>query len=214
MKLLFPLDYLGLRSSSGARVIRRDIWGWLLFSSALSVPFIVFDKANYFHKDGLLDKVGSFSSVLLGFYVAALIAVATLSSSFADLDKTIQVGIIRKPPKGAVLGEKLSRREYICYMFGYMALVSLMLALGSMLITALAPLLTPFSVTFKAFDHYSTWSHRWLRGAAIVAISIPLGSLAVTTLRGLYYLVERLYEQEPEVDQARTVNSPEENLGA
>ncbi|VXD07763.1 conserved membrane hypothetical protein [Sphingomonas sp. T1] len=206
VSFFYPLFYLRLRDVSGVHIVRRDIIAMFVVTAILCTPFILLPQANYFLKDGFLDKVATFSAVLIGFYVAALIAIATLSSSFADLDRIITSGVIRKPPVDGVKGDKLTRREYVCYMFGYMAFVSLLLTLLIMTITSISPIMKPFYVTFCGFGYYSSWSSGWLRGFAIILTMIPISSLSVTTVRGLYYLVERLYDVEPVVNQNRDLN--------
>lgn len=207
MNLLFPLIYLRLENAAGKLVIRRDLVAWLLVSIALAMPCIVFESVNYFHKDGLVDKVGTFSSVLIGFYVAALIAVATLNSSFIDLDRKIEVGVVRRPStKDGVQGGELSRREYVCYMFGYMAFVSLFVSLTSLIVVAVAPIVTPFFIHLKISSYSHTYSHHCLRAGLIIGYSIILASLAITTVRGLYYLMDRIYYAPPQVDQSRDLN--------
>jgi hypothetical protein len=204
MTLLFPLDYLKLENAWGKLVIRRDIVAWIIVSVLLSTPFIAFDGMNFFHKDGFLDKIGTFSSVLTGFYVAALIAVATLSSNFANLDSKIETGVIRRPSEfESESPEDLTRREYVCLMFGYLAFVSLVLTGASLIIVALSPVVHPFSIRLQVHSYYSIWDYRWVRALVILTASVPISSLAITTVRGLYYLVERLYYVEPQVDQTK-----------
>lgn len=199
MTVLFPLLYLKLENAFGRYIIRRDIVPLFLLIGLLAGPFLFFGQANYFHKDGFVDKVSSFLAVLTGFYVAALIAVATLSSKFADLDLPITDGEVRLPSKDGEAGELLSRRQYVCYMFGYMAFVSLFLSLACIALVVLSPLL--------ADEGFSIWSvriaHSWVRGTGILILTIPLASLALTTVRGLYYLVERLYAETSKIDHSR-----------
>lgn len=197
MTLLFPLNYLRLENESGRYLIWRDSLSWLVITLLLSVPFSAIEGSNYFHKDGFLDKFASFSSVLTGFYVAALIAVATLSSKFADLDEPITDGEVRKPQLDNEEPELLSRRQYVCYMFGYMAYLSLILSLVSIALVVLSPMFHQISLT--VCDRVIP--HAFFRGSAIFLLSIPIASLAITTIRGLYYLVERLYAESAKIIQ-------------
>ncbi|MGK9996690.1 hypothetical protein O6197_24780, partial [Salmonella enterica subsp. enterica] len=77
--------------------------------------------------NGLLLQVNGLLQVLIGFYIAALAAVSTFSSSSID---EVMAGV---PPtlvekfRGQKLTVELTRRRFVCYLFGYLALVSFML---------------------------------------------------------------------------------------
>jgi hypothetical protein len=185
MTIFFPLRYLALENAYGSYLWRRDILPMAILSFILIGPFYFIDGANYFHENGFLDKFGDFSGILTGFYVAALIAVATLSSHFADLDKKIAQGEIRYPAVEGCKGELLTRREYVCSMFGYLAFLSLLLSLFSILAVTIVPALPRVPQDWHA------------RIGLIAFFGICISSLAVTTVRGLYYFVERLYAHRP-----------------
>ncbi|HEX8580214.1 MAG TPA: hypothetical protein VF655_11560 [Allosphingosinicella sp.] len=203
MTLLFPLRYLRLENAYGRYLVRRDLVALALIVTLIAAPFILWPSSNYFHKDGFLDKISSFSAVLTGFYVAALIAVATLSSKFGELDDPITTGEVRLPSTKTVKGRLISRREYVCMMFGYMAFTSLVLAVLAIGVVVLSPLIGDMAFTVRSGALNLEVPHRFLRSVSILAFSVPIASLAVTTIRGLYYLVERLYAVSPHVDQDR-----------
>lgn len=195
---LFPLRYLKLEGQSGAKLIRRDIIPTILIVLALSAPFIFFSGANYTHDDGFLDRLGSFCAVLTGFYFAGLIAVASLSSEFADLDKPITVGEVRAPSRDGDQGEILTRREYVCHMFSYMSFLSIIISGFSISVVLISDQL---NLSDLSLGNYEV-SRDYVRAGFIVLFSIPLSSLLLTTLRGLYYLSERLYYEEGKIDNS------------
>ncbi|MBF4328530.1 hypothetical protein EAY16_24965, partial [Vibrio anguillarum] len=70
----------------------------------------------------LVGLVNGLLQILIGFFVASLAAVATFQREGLD---EVMVG---KAP--TLRGEKITRRQFVCYMFGYLALVSIVLYFG------------------------------------------------------------------------------------
>jgi hypothetical protein len=196
--LIFPLRYLRLKTEKGWRLWMSDIPAAVAVGLLLSCPYMLIDQSNFFHKDGFLDKIGTFSSVLTGFYVAGLVAVATFPRNEAGLDKTIEVGKIKVSVEEGEEDEYLTRREYVCSMFGY-------LAFSSLLITAFSIVAVTTSDGLSVVGDYQ-WNYErltifisksWLRGLAIGSCSVALGHVFATTVRGLYYLIDRIYAFAP-----------------
>jgi hypothetical protein len=193
----FPLRYLSLESERGRRLYWLDAGSIAAVTILTSAPFIAFDQANFFHKDGFVDKVGTFSSVLTGFYVAGLVAVATFARDTTGIDKVIEVGRVRMPIKGRE-PEYLTRREYVCSMFGYLAFVSMALTIASIVcVTALGTNLFFKGLWFHFNAEVTHLSASPIRAAVIIFFNLALSSLLVTTVRGLYYLIGRLYDRAP-----------------
>ncbi len=210
MTLLFPLRYLRLENAYGSYLVRRDTLPTLLLMLILCAPFIIIGGTNYFHKDGFVDKLSAFSGVLTGFYVAALIAVATFSPKLEGLDVPITQGEIRQPrAPDSEKGDLLTRREYVCYMFGYLAFVSLILSISCIMTVVISPGFGDFGFPIAAGLASMDIPHGLMRAVAICAVSLPLSSLAITTVRGLYYLVERLYAEAPQIDEEPSTGPPE-----
>lgn len=199
--LLTSLRYLRLRDERGRRLAFRNIAATLALTAALSAPFIAISTSNYFHKDGFIDKVGSFSSVLTGFYVAGLLAVATFASSMGNLDGVIHIGRIILPGREeADPARDLTRREYVCAIFGYLSAMSLFTTLLSITIVTIAealPALHDFEIHRGGYD-LKVYKDV-LRIAPIAVFSTLVSHLTVVTCHGLYYLMDRLYAQSPEI---------------
>ena len=196
-RLFYPLRYFRLRNKTKSHL---DAWPTLMLTAILAAPFIYLPGTNFFHSGGFLDKVLLLTVALTAFYVAALVAVATFSHP--DLDKTISVGIIAlvsKDDDGQRIQEHLSRREFSCYIFGY-------LAFASMMFSIFASAAIPLS-DFKADAQTPYWiswllqpAHAfWMRSGLIVLFDAAIAHVAVVTSLGLYYLMDRLYRHEPKV---------------
>lgn len=208
----YPLRYLWLRNENESTIIWSDI-AWVLFLSfCISAPFIIIPEANYFGVDGFLDRFGAFSSVLTGFYVAALVAVATFSMH-GDLDQPIKIGKVYRKSENSVL-IPLTRREYVCYIFGYLAFISLALSIFSIIMVVVAQ---PSAIILKSIlsDRVAdSVAKIWVPGVALSMINIVIAHMIVTTCRGLIYLIDRLYIRTPKIisqKPRRTLRSPDRN---
>lgn len=210
--LTYPLSYLSLKDESGRRLFRRNWVAVLVAVVVMSVPFIFFD-ANYFSDRGFLDRIGSFAAVLTGFYIAALVGVASFASSVGDLDEEIEVGRISRPAPDPAENEDseefLTRRQYVCSMFGYLAFMSLMLSVGAILLIVVAdPAHVAISATASWIDVETvTWLQTVGRAAVVMGFNLVLAHLLVTTCHGLYYLIDRLYAKKP-VLLSKTMGRP------
>lgn len=202
--LTYPLNYLKLKDEKGNRLFRRNSLALVSLVTVLSAPFILFD-ANYFGDKGFLDRFGSFSAVLTGFYIAALVGVANFASSVGDLDSEIEVGPISRPNPNPLEGEQkeelLTRRQYVCSMFGYLAFVSLVLSVGAILLIVTAvPLRSTIGTLMEWVGLGSIKNElHFLSAVVVVGFNIILAHLLVTTFHGLYYLIERLYAKKPKI---------------
>ncbi len=197
----YPLLYLKLTSEKGFPLFLRDSVATIFIALLIGAPFAVFDNLNFFGAGGLVDKLGTFASVLAGFYIAALLAVATFASALGDLDTPIKTGKVLAPGSG-VEKEELSRREYVCAIFGYLSAIALLLAVTSILITLIVPAVAPtltgwWTILNRRFN--CSVDIRWFKAVPIAGYSLVMSSMLVTTLHGLYYLIDRLYAQAPKM---------------
>ncbi|EKF9782201.1 hypothetical protein RV096_003428, partial [Vibrio cholerae] len=74
-------------------------------------------------KSGLVQLVNGLLQVLIGFFVASLAAVATFQRP--GMDENMR----GKAP--TLQGKGVTRRQYLCYMFGYLAFMSIAVYFGS-----------------------------------------------------------------------------------
>lgn len=190
----FAYVYLALKNERGRPIYLRDLAVVAILAVIISGPFIFIPGAPFFSKDGFLDKFSAFSGVLTGFYVAALIAVATLTSTSANLDGPIESGAVFFPKTSARAGKSLSRRQYVCLMFGYLAFMSVVMSLISVLSVSIS---AGFKQRYFEWNLWDSWrvvlDINKGRSATIVLVSILVSHMVITTLHGLYYLTDRLY---------------------
>ncbi|GIU32792.1 hypothetical protein TUM3792_45490 [Shewanella sp. MBTL60-007] len=130
---------------------------------------------------GVLESISGFLQVLVGFYIAALGAIATFPNKNID---ELTDGIPIK-----LDNEEITRRQFLSYMFGYLAFTSFILVLLSKIIVVIEPSI-------------SLWAQNL--GVHVVFLCtlvflffyfMLFNSLMFTTLFGLYYLTEKIHER-------------------
>ncbi|HCB3234482.1 hypothetical protein [Citrobacter amalonaticus] len=187
MKLFSPLSYLR---------IKHEEKGWYDYK----IPFLVAvvatigyhcnaDKISLVGTNGLLLQVNGLLQVLIGFYIAALAAVSTFSNATIDEVMAGDPPTLVEKFRGEKFEVELTRRRFVCYLFGYLALVSFMLfciGLVSILIGK------PIGIWFASF--VSSYVVLWMKTVFVGAYSLLLVNIITTTLLGLYFLSVRFHQ--------------------
>lgn len=142
---------------------------------------------------GFLNAVIGSISLLPGFFVAALAAVSTFGGDHMDekMPNPAPKLFIRT---GQTSGsEDLTRRMFLSYLYGYLAILSLFLTAGCHLLVLISPNVAPMLGLFLA-EPILPYALMALKGVLVFSILFLLGSLLVTTLHGTYYLMERIFQ--------------------
>ncbi|WP_146750252.1 hypothetical protein [Pseudomonas sp. RIT411] len=195
-RLLMPLAYL--------RIQRQDKNFDELWLPGILTVLTVFllalsnGKIPVFGSTGAIASVVSYLQILSGFYIASLAAIATFNKE--SMDKPMP-GI---PPKlkirGRVKPENLSRRRFLCFMFGYLSFVSLILYFAGSGINLSAS---------AAKDILPTEMAPFIKWPLVAAYTFATYNMLITTLLGLYYMTDRIHKEEP-----RFVDSPSQTSTA
>ena len=199
--IIYPFRYLFLKNDKRRSIIWRDSIFCLFGTAVIIALYLSSTGANFFAKDGFVDKIGSISSSLTGFYIAGLLAVATFSMPKADLDNVIVNGkvFLRSDYQQS---NPLTRREYVCLMFGYLAMLALLMSIitavesGSYIV--IRNLLEDREIRLFKTGADAIPLVRFL-GMSIFSMMVM--HLVVTTGYGLYYLISKIYDREPELIQ-------------
>lgn len=206
-RLIYPLRYFSLINNEKRHL---DFWPTAVLSLVIAAPYLFLPGTNFFGQDGFLDKLIALTTALTGFYVAALVAAATFAHP--DLDKTILVGSIAievKNAEGKPEKQLLTRREFACMVFGYLAFATLFASLASAIAVstsgASVERFSNFPWVGPIFKH-DVWI--WLVRATTFGFSMLIAHIAVVTSLGLYYLMDRLYRQEPRVTARKRERGP------
>lgn len=197
-RLFYPLRYFSLVNNEKRHI---DLWPTALLAVILATPFVFVPGAIFFSPNGFLDKLLTLTTALTGFYVAALVAAATFSHP--DLDKTIRVGsiaLVRKGDDGVRIQDLLTRREFACTIFGYLAFATLAVSLSAAVAIALSAVPTgPLQGVRWVGQIFELQNWLIVRGLIILLFTTAISHITVVTSLGLYYLMDRLYRQEPRV---------------
>lgn len=142
-------------------------------------------KLNLSGDRGVLDQLNSLLGILVGFFIAALAAVATFDRPSMDDPMPGIAPTMRIKDRGAVYHVPLSRRIFLSQLFGYLTVASLVVfALGA--VGQLSAPALDATLTQKAYS--------WGRIAFTYAYSFGLANVLVNTLLGVFYLSFRIHD--------------------
>ncbi|MEH6346025.1 MAG: hypothetical protein V7785_13120 [Bermanella sp.] len=181
-KLLTPLNYLRIKHPQKQLV---DIVLPLVFSLLICIAFYFLPKPiGLLGQNGLILSLSGFLQVLAGFFIAALGAIATFPNK--DMDRPTD-GIPLK------LDElELTRRQFLSYMFGFLAFTGFILVLLSKMV------LSAESNIIHLLSNVNDQYRLWLKLVFSFLYFTIFNSLLFTTLFGLHYLTEKIHEGKPE----------------
>lgn len=195
-QLCAPCNYLRIRHGTGllaSKVVYDFVLPALLTGATVAVTLALDMRLSVFHNDQFFVSLSGLLSILIGFYMAALAAVATfdragIDNRLAGTDAKLRV---RDPEGGAAKDKLLSYRQFISYLFGYASFLSFVIYACLLLLgSAWGRLEAIFAGNPKI---------AWLMPSALDPISFVvifffLWQLFVTSLLGIYFLAERIQE--------------------
>lgn len=114
-KLFKPLGYIKIKHPEKTWF---DLYLPLILASLITIVFAFLPKPiTLIGKDGLISLVNGILQILSGFYIASMAAVATFQKEGMD-DKMDGVS-------ATIDGVDLTRRNFLTYLFGYLAFMSI-----------------------------------------------------------------------------------------
>jgi len=181
--LFRPFAYLTIRHPS-----RLPLWvNWLLPVGGAGIVMAVllgFDVAiNAFGEQGFVARLLAFVQTLVGFYIAALAAVASFNSPHLDRVMPSPPPTMKVKYNGVLQEVHLTRRRFLCAMFAYLTALSFLFSIAAITILSLA---TP--VAAIAPDTMIAA----LRPAALSLFLLAAFQMTSVTFWGLFYLGERM----------------------
>lgn len=134
---------------------------------------------------GVVESVNGLMTMLIGFYIASLAAIASFPSDTLNLPmkgRAPEVSI-RRGKKNKK--EVLTRRRFLCILFGYCAFISIFIYV----IGVVSIMLLPSAFTFPLFiELLVIFKIAWMSIYFFFS-----SSLLLTTLLGLHYLIDRMH---------------------
>ncbi|MCF3642915.1 hypothetical protein LXM94_23395 [Rhizobium sp. TRM95111] len=196
-RLLVPLKYLRIKHPEK---LKFDFVFPLVFACIFLAPVLSPDfRAAAADGIQLLERSSDLLSILTGFFVAALAAVATFGGDEMDKEMPGTQPVTLTDPFRPHDPERLTRRRFLCFLFGYLAFVSLAVYLVGFAFAALQTyVIAKYVPTYTVASFIIFWG---LYGFA-------LGNLLANTLLGLFYLTDRIHRPNRVVSIPPPKNSP------
>ncbi len=187
MKLFSPLGYLRIKHEE------KKWYDFIIpLIGSVIVTFVYYFSSNkipLIGNGGLLSQVNGLLQVLIGFYIAALAAVSTFSNATIDEVMSGDPPTLIEKFRGRKLKVTLTRRRFVCYLFGYLALTSFVLfciGLISLLIGKTLSIWLLATTSIKVLIVLKT--------VFFFFYSLILLNIITTTLLGLYFLSVRFHQ--------------------
>lgn len=138
-----------------------------------------------FNENKLISDVNVLMGILVGFYIAALAAVSSFSNENLDHVMKGRAPTLTTVRGGEEIEEKLTRRRFLAILFGYCAILAIILYVFGV-----------FQVHLTMTQPVAPWAEEALSAVKQAAWGLYvwiISSLLVVTLLGLHYLVERMH---------------------
>ena len=163
---------------------------WIIL---ISIYLLLPQKPVLLGKDGTLSTVLLAISTLPGFYFAGLAAVATFGATAMDQEMPSPAPELDILVGGRTVQSKLTRRQFLSYLFSYLVIISFLLCL----IMIMLNISTLSLHALKCKLHFLMFGeHIWQFGKliAIMALGALFSTMATTTLQGIYFLTEKIHQ--------------------
>jgi type IV secretory pathway VirB6-like protein len=148
--------------------------------------------------------------------VAALVAAATFSHP--DLDKVISAGriaLITKDVDGRKISEALTRREFVCTLFGYLSFSAFIISVLSAYLIGISSASTTMLTHLPIVGIVFTKQYfLWVRLPMIGGMSLLVAHLVTATALGIYYLMDRLYRYDRKIVTPKSGTSGDASAAA
>lgn len=135
-----------------------------------------------------INKLARETNIILGtlpgFYIAALAAIATFKNDSIDgrMDG-IDSPQLFSSENGHLQSRPLTRRRFLCLLFGYLAFISIFMCILNILILVFS----------DAFSYIFLPQYSFLRVSFIFIYVFIFINMIVTTFLGLFYLADRIH---------------------
>lgn len=174
LAVLSPLAYLKIRHP-----LKRTVDRWSPGVACITGVLLVsaWGDFNLFGSSGLVSGINGLVQIISGFFITSLAAIATFNGAVYRIDDVFE-------GEAALLqGEPLTRRQFLCHLFAYLALASLTIYLAG-----------AFGLSAATTLH-GIESHSLRMGLRIIFSAVyfgVFGHIMGTTLIGLVFLSARL----------------------
>lgn len=180
---LRPFNYLRVRHDYSVRF--NLVVPMVLAAILCSIILGFSHDPNLFRDDGLIDGFTQLLGILAPFYVASLAAVATFGANklFDEKFAMAEALTIERLESGQWKTRDLTVRQFLSLLFGYCAVISLVLFLFSLIGPVIAPGVAQFvGPSAQVFGRL-----------IFVCYMFVLAHMLTATIIGIYYLCDRMH---------------------
>lgn len=193
-QLTVPAKYLRIRHGENL-LHSKKVYDWIIpivivlvvcaIFFWLGIPFSILDQPELSKR--LIDLL----VLMIVFYMAALAAVSTFDRKGIDTLLQDQDALLwtQNSETGEYFDKKLTYREFISYLFGYLSFLSLVLYVFIVALSVVWPVL------LKHFKDNATISEiiaNVVDPAIFLVVFGVMAQLVITSLLGIYFLTERI----------------------
>ena len=178
-KILTPIGYAFIKHSEKRWF---DLWLPLITSGLILLIIAALPKSiSFIGKDSLISLVNGMLQILSGFYIASMAAVATFQKSGMD---DVMSGT---PPK--LKGKNLTRRQFLTYLFGFLAFMSIVLYfLGGAIQLSSASIKDMHFVTNSVIKYSAMYVYLFL-----------VSNILFTTALGMFFMIDKMHEDKKQL---------------
>ena len=141
---------------------------------------------------GLTGHVLSFVSILPGFYIAALAAVATFDRDLLDMKMDAPAPTLELETRGKTSSVPLSTRMFLCHMFSYLTALSFATVVICIFGNIVGPSVSAILLLILKAKFIPP-AVLFLKAVFIFLISWIVAQILLVTMLGLYFLAERIH---------------------
>lgn len=177
--------------SQGDTVLRSKRMYDFVIPAAIGVVITILSwrfnvKFGLFEDKGVIPNIASLLNLLAAFYIAALAAVATFDRKGLDDRMKGEVASLKRTNKrGSVVIIILTHRQFVCYLFGYLSLISI--AMLSFIYFSKI-----IQVPIIEFISFSGDYWVYIKSLFVFLFFATFANLMITMLLGVHFLSDRL----------------------
>jgi hypothetical protein len=189
------LRYLQIKQGHGlfSSKASYDVAIPAIFSSCVTLAIWMLDVGlGFFSETGFVTGIINLLNLLIAFFIASLAAVATFHrEGLDDPLKGEPATMMRRASDGVIREKILTHRQFICYLFGYLSFVSIMLLLALYGIRLVGNGATQIADFMFEVGGVIISAREILRLIGSFIFFFVFGQIVVTMLLGIYFLADR-----------------------
>jgi len=184
-----PMRYLRITQGGGlfqSKLTYDLVIPVMLAAASTAITWYLSASLGMFANSGLVPGIINLLNLMIAFFIAALAAVATFDKPSLDENmKGDPAYLSLRTSKGDVRLHKLTNRQFICYIFGYLSFSSIMFIVSLYIVRQVGlPVIERL--------HLATSVIVYLRLAVVFFVFFAIWQIFVTMLLGIYFLCDRL----------------------